>query len=164
MMGGHHDAEQEDNQGWHRIERNGVGAWCLACDLRFSRVNITSCRQHFNIGIQQVANSFRFDEHAALETRVSFTAWWTTWVGATHQTATKEHDRDGNMLKVLCSPCISPSGHMLHEDIGTAVEEDDEGLYEFSGWNGSLPLAHFASARLNIPCPPKVGEATHPSS
>lgn len=164
MMRGHHDAEQEDDQGWHGVEGEGVGARWLSHHLGFSRMHIISCRQNLNTGVQKVANPFRLDEHATLGRRsASLTDGWEA-EGATYQTAAEEHDRDGDMLKILSDPFTTPGSEMLKEDIGRAVDEDDEGLYEFSRRERGIPLAHFAAARLNVPCPPKVGKASHPSS
>jgi hypothetical protein len=68
------------------------------------------------------------------------------------------------MLEILGGPWVTPGSKMLEKHIDTPIEEDDEGLYEFSRRQGCLPNAHFAPARLKVPCPAQVGEASHPSS
>ncbi len=68
------------------------------------------------------------------------------------------------MFEILRSPLMTPSSKMFKEDVGTAIEPDDEGLDEFSRWDTGFPLAHLAAGRLEVPCPAKLGKAPHPTS
>jgi hypothetical protein len=82
----------------------------------------------------------------------------------TYQTTTKEHDGNGDMFQILSDPWASSGSKMFKPNIGATIEKNDKRLDEFSRRNASLPLANLASAWLEVPCPAKVGKATHPSS
>lgn len=82
----------------------------------------------------------------------------------TYQTTTKEHDGNRHMFEILRRPCTTPGGKMLEKDVGTPIEADDEGFDELGRREGRFPLAHLTAGRLDVPCPPKVGKATHPTS
>ena len=95
---------------------------------------------------------------------MSVAIWAKTPLESTHQSTTEEHDRNGDMLEILRSPCTAPGSEVLEEDVGTAVQPDDERLHKFGRRNRRFPLADLASVRLDVPCPTQVCKATHPSS
>lgn len=68
------------------------------------------------------------------------------------------------MFQILRSPCIAPSGHMFHEDIGAAVEEDDERFSELGGRYGRPPTAYHLLRGLDVPGPSQIRERSHPST
>jgi len=82
----------------------------------------------------------------------------------THQTPAEEHDRDRDMLKILCSPSTAPGRQMLKEDIGAAVEKYDERFRELGGWYGRAPTSDDVPCGLHVPRPTKVCERAHPST
>ena len=48
----------------------------------------------------------------------------------TYQTATNKHYSDGDMLEVCSAPLASPTTQVLEEDVGRAIEEDEEAFDE----------------------------------
>jgi len=48
----------------------------------------------------------------------------------TNQSTPDEHDSNGEVLKILSTPCRAPSRQMFQEYIGRAVSEDEEALDE----------------------------------
>lgn len=76
---------------------------------------------------------------------------------------TEEHDRDGDMLEILCSPSLAPGCQVFKPHIGRTVEEDDERFDELGRRHSGLPRADQPNRRLHIPSPSHVGKASHPS-
>lgn len=64
-------------------------------------------RRRQNDRIEQIPDSAGLDQHAA-------------------QTTSEKHDRYRDVLKILGTPRMSPGSQMLEEDIGRAVQENDE--------------------------------------
>lgn len=68
------------------------------------------------------------------------------------------------MLKVSGSPCATPTGEMLQENVGDAVEEDHERFSEFTRGDLGLPFTDNGTGRLHVPGPAQVGPAAKHTS
>lgn len=78
----------------------------------------------------------------------------------TYQAPSNEQNCDGDVLHVLGGPVTTPTTEVLHEDIGSAIEEDQEALDKLSG---RAPLLEVLSWS-NIPCPAKLSKAASPAA
>ena len=95
--------------------------------------------------IEEFTDSGRLDKHAT-------------------KAATEEHDRDGDMFEILCSPSLAPGCKVFKPHIGCTVEEDDERFDELGRGYSGFASADQPNRRLYIPSPSHLGKASHPSS
>lgn len=112
--------------------------------------------------VQQVSHSSRLHQHTTLY-RVSQEDVRQS-KNKTYQAASKKHYRDGHVLQILDGPCLTPAGKMFEEDIGRAVEKDDERLDELCGGYGRLPRPDHARRGSHIPSPAEFGKTAHPTT
>lgn len=98
-----------------------------------------------NSGVEEFTDLGRLDKHATKAT-------------------TEEHDRDGDMLEILCSPSLAPGCQVFKPHIGRTVEEDDERFDEFGGRYSGFASADQPNRRLHVPSPSHLRKASHPSS
>ncbi len=77
---------------------------------------------------------------------------------------TEEHNRDGDMLEILCSPRLAPGGKVFKPHIGRTVKEDDERFDELGRGYSGFASADQPNRRLHVPSPSHLGKASHPSS
>ena len=82
----------------------------------------------------------------------------------TYQTAAKEHDRDGNMLKISSSPLAILAAQMLEENIRRTIDENKQGFNEFGRRGRGSAIPHHAGGWLNVPAPAEIREAAHDTS
>lgn len=159
-MGAHHESKQHDDQSWYGVERElvCVGSFGFVCF--FDRVRALGL--NFVHGcVEKIANTCRLDEHTALKKQVSFCFGKSTGADrGTYQASSNEQNCDGDVLHVLGGPVSSPTAEVLHEDIGSAIEEDQEALDELSGRAPLLGVLPWS----NIPCPAKLSKAASPAT
>lgn len=60
------------------------------------------------------------------------------------------------MFQIPGSPCATPARQMFQEHIRDSIEENHEGLDEFSGRNADLCLADNLCRGLDVPGPAEV--------
>lgn len=78
----------------------------------------------------------------------------------TYHATTDKQDRDRDVLHILSSPSTSPAAKVLKEDVGRAIEEDEEALNKLGRRSPLLrPLLG-----ANVPCPAKLAEAARPTT
>lgn len=109
----HHGAQQHDDEGGNGVDgklvlrRRPQG---LALRLVVGVLGI--CVGSFaDRRVQQVPDVLGLDQHAA-------------------EAAAEEQDGDGEVLQVVCVPLAVVVAQVLQEDVGGAVEEDEEALGE----------------------------------
>ena len=95
--------------------------------------------------IEEFTDSGRLDKHATKAT-------------------TEEHNRDGDMLEVLCTPRLAPGCKVFKPHIGRTVKEDDERFDKLGRGYSGFASAHQSNRRLHVPSPPHLGKASHPPS
>ena len=95
--------------------------------------------------IEEITDSGRLDKHATKAT-------------------TEEHDRDRDMLEILCSPRLAPGCEVFKPHIGRTVEEDNERFDELGRGYSGFASADQPNRRLHVPSPSHLGKASHPSS
>lgn len=78
----------------------------------------------------------------------------------TYHAATDKQNCDGDVLHVLSSPGTSPTPEMLKEDVGGAIEEDEEALDKL----GRGPPLLRPLLWANVPCPAKLTKAARPTT
>ncbi|KAI6748456.1 hypothetical protein HG530_015492 [Fusarium avenaceum] len=71
----------------------------------------------------------------------------------------KEENRDGQVFHILSGPGSSPAAKVLHEDVGSTIEEDQEALNKLGRRTPFLRLL-----RANVPCPAKLAKASSPTT
>ena len=109
---------------------------------RLQAIGSWGCRDS---SIEKFADPGRLDKHATKAT-------------------SKEHNRDGDMLEVLCTPRLAPGCKVFKPHIGRAVKEDDERFDELGrGYSGFAGADH-PNRGLHIPGPSHLGKASHPPS
>jgi len=144
----HHQSKEDDDEAWHGIQTGAV--LLRLCPLLFLSLDWTDVSSALllldqDIGVEKVASSLTFDEH-------------------TEQTATEEHDGDGDVLKVGCFPSLTPAAEVFQEDIGCTVEEEKEALHKFARRHFRREPGHERIVWSDIPGPAKIAKGTHPAT
>ena len=95
--------------------------------------------------VEEFTDSGRLDKHATKAT-------------------TEEHNRDRDVLEVLCTPRLAPGCKVFKPHIGRPVKEDDERFDELGRGYSGFASADQPNGRLHVPSPSHLGKASHPPS
>ena len=106
MVRTHHQAQQEDNDSRHRVQRNALGVGGVPGGV------VRAQRLAQDSAVQTALEAARLEQHPT-------------------QTAAEEHDRDRHVLEIGRRPCAACVRQVLQEDVGASVEENHEAFGEF---------------------------------